>query len=491
MTALADAPPDAERRQVASRARTLFALWWGLAALFHLAGNPRTSIAELTAGHAAVQVAVGLTAIAVCLRPRRQAPLLLLCCLVPVSAWLEAPTVGNHWVLAAAVSLVYVLAWCVARGRRGGSDPVTATWAAFAPAARATLLAAYSFAAFAKLNTGFFDPSTSCAVFFQDQIVSSWGLSGLSVGERPALGLATALLAAAVELSVPVLLFLRRTRRLGLLLALGFHWSLALDLHQHFWDFSSVLFATFLLFADEAQVNAVAARLAALRDRVRESVRWLLVTLGCAAAAVVTWAAATGELGPQHAVAVLLGHGAWFLLGTGTLLLVLAATLRTASRPARHVVRTTAPVLLLVPVVVALNGLTPYLEVKTGFGWNMYSNLRTVAGETNHLVVPRTLDLTGQQRDQVEILATSDGDLDRLVDSGYAVVWSEFLEYAADHPQESVTYRRAGETVEVPRIGKDPALAADPSAVSTRVQSFRVVDVSGGERCLPVYSPAR
>lgn len=34
--------------------------------------------------------------------------------------------------------------------------------------------------------------------------------------------------------------------------------------------------------------------------------------------------------------------------------------------------------MLLVPVLVVFNGLTPYLELKTGFGWNMHSNLRTV-----------------------------------------------------------------------------------------------------------------
>jgi hypothetical protein len=69
-----------------------------------------------------------------------------------------------------------------------------------------------------------------------------------------------------VELSVPVLLVLRRSRRWGLLLALGFHWSLALDLAQHFWDFSSVLFAGFLLFTDDRQVDHVTGALTRARS---------------------------------------------------------------------------------------------------------------------------------------------------------------------------------------------------------------------------------
>ena len=52
--------------------------------------------------------------------------------------------------------------------------------------------------------------------------------------------------------------------------------------------------------------------------------------------------------------------------------------------PARHALRVGHVVFLLVPLLVVANGLTPYLELKTGFGWNMYANLRTVDGESNH-----------------------------------------------------------------------------------------------------------
>ena len=221
----------------------LFAVGLSVAALFHLAGNPRPPWIPVTGLFLVVQLAVAAAAVAVLTSRRPRAALGVLCALIPLSAWLEAPVVGNHWVLAAAISLCYVLAELAGWRRDPGSgDDDAGPWSRFAPAARLSVVIAYGFAAFAKFNTDFFDPGTSCTVFYHDQLVRSWGLAGLSSAGRPALGMVVAVAAAITELLVVVLLVGRRTRRYGLLLALPFHWVLALDWGQHFWDFSSVLF---------------------------------------------------------------------------------------------------------------------------------------------------------------------------------------------------------------------------------------------------------
>lgn len=434
-----------------------------------------------------VQALVGAAAIAVLLLRRRELPLIVLCAAVPVSAWFEAPLVGNHWVLATAVCLAYLSAAAVVavRGHRGDQ---LRTWAMFAPAGRLVLLIAYGFAAFSKLNTGFFDPATSCAVFYQNQLATSWGLSGLSTAGDEGLGQAVAVSAAAVELSVPVLLLVARTRRWGLLLAMSFHWVLALDLAQHFWDFSAVLFTCFLLFLDDDQLGRLSSTVVWLRNRVRPSVRLLLATMGFGVGVLATAAGALGESMVLRGLAVLGAHLAWWVLGTATVVLV-ALVVRRASVPQGSLVRVVSPLMLLVPALVLVNGLTPYLEIKTGFGWNMYSNLRTVAGDTNHLVVPATWDLSGLQSDRIEVLSSSD---DRLTDRpGYEFVWSEFREYAHDNPDMTVSYRRGGETFAAESLADDPASTGTVSEVSRRLQPFRAVDVSGSERCLDAFSPAR
>ena len=467
--------------------QVLFALVLGVASLFHLAGNPRFGFVSSGVALAAVQLAVGAAALLVCLRPRRQAPLLALCALIPLSAWLEAPTVGNHWVLAASLALAYLVAWGATRRRGEATGPTM--FASFLPSGRLVLLVAYAFAAFAKLNTDFFDPLHSCAVFYQDQLVGSWGLDGLSVGGRHAAGVAVAVLAAVTELSVPALLAFRRTRRAGVLLGLSFHWLLALDLDQHFWDFSSVLFVGFLLFLDDSQVVALEEGSRRLWHQVRAPVR--LATAACAvlAGSVATGAAALPDAVRLHELAISTGHLAWLLGGTGLLAGVWVATARSTPDPLPLAAPSGA--LWLVPALVALNGLTPYLELKTGFGWQMYSNLRTVDGETNHLVVPSTIDLTGLQADRVEILASSDPYLEALVGSEQEVVFSELREYAQENPATTVTYRRGGAVHGPVRAGSDPALAGAVGPLSTRLQSFRVVDASGSERCLATFSPAR
>ena len=97
---------------------------WPSRPLFHLAGNH--ALVEGTARPLAlvlVQAAVGLTSLAVLLRPRRSV-VVVLAALLPVSAWAEAPAVGNHWVLAAAVGLTYLVAAAVTAARRRPASEV-------------------------------------------------------------------------------------------------------------------------------------------------------------------------------------------------------------------------------------------------------------------------------------------------------------------------------------------------------------------------------
>src|SRR5690606_25004079 len=73
--------------------------------------------------------------------------------------------------------------------------------------------------------------------------------------------------------------------------------------------------------------------------------------------------------------------------------------------------------LWLVPALAALNGLTPYLEVKTAYGWNMYSNLSMVDGKSNHFVFRAGLPLTDEQSDVVEITSSPDPRLQFYADN--------------------------------------------------------------------------
>jgi hypothetical protein len=359
----------------------LFSVLWALAHAWHVIGNP-----TLAPGWA--QALLGLTIGLVLLHPGQVVPLVAMAAVGLVMVWLEAPFLGNHWLLVGFVDLVV-------RARRRRRRPFAAVRSTgptghpgAGPAARLCLLGFYAFAAFAKLNSGFFDRSVSCAVFFFRESTESIGLAGLQLGGAAWLERTVIVATAAIELSVPVLLVMRRTRHLGVVLALSFHWVLALDRTHQFFDFSSVLAALFILFLPAGfarwvrqRVRSVQARLALRHERLPE-----LARLGAGGAG--RRSGAGGRPGPHLAAP---GHRAgwapFLVLGAGLIALVVRYLLEerpvATERLAPH-----HPVFLLVPLLVVANGLTPYLEVKTGYGWNMYANLRTVDGETNHYLLP-------------------------------------------------------------------------------------------------------
>ena len=216
----------------------------------------------------------------------------------------------------------------------------------------------------------------------------------------------------AIESSVPILLVVRRTRRFGVLVAIGFHWLLALDRTHQFVDFSSILTVLFLLFlAPEVlaglvhRAGRVRARLAARWSSGPELVRLFLLV---AAAGVVVTAAGPNSwtvVGSLREVAVF----GWIVVGAATFVFVaVTAPQRPRHRRRRLLAGSLRPWMLVIPAIALLNGLTPYLEVKSAFGWNMYSNLAVVDGDSNHLVVRSGLPLSDGHHRLVAIVETND-----------------------------------------------------------------------------------
>ena len=169
---------------------------------------------------------------------------------------------------------------------------------------------------------------------------------------------------------------------------------------------------------------------------------------------------------------------------------MIVATLRYLDqrrRPRPATLRPHHAVFLLVPLLVVANGLTPYLELKTGFGWNMYANLRTVDGDSNHLIVRRTLPLTDEQADLVEIVDTDDPGLVRYGAHGYALTWTQLRTYLADHPDVRITYAAGQRARGAARHASDrPELVAPVPVWQEKLLLFRAVDLESPERCVPV-----
>lgn len=462
----------------------LFAVMWALAALWHGLGN--TTVGS-TPTHAAVAIAVGL----VLWRPGSVGPMALLAAASLAAAWDEAPVLGNHWLLVGFVDLAILLAVATAALRRRWDDRQDLADRLF-PAARLCLLAFYAFASFAKLNSAFFDRSTSCATFYFGESTSSVGLESLQMGGAAWVQWAVIFGTAAIELSIPVLLVVRRTRHLGVVVGLVFHAVLAIDHSHQFYDFSAVLAALFVLFLPASagewvaeRVGSVRARLALADERLPRAVHLVLAAVPTAAGLVVA-----ADL-VDASTALDLGWWPWQLYA---LLGIVAALRYLDQRPPGAAPRTLRPhhvAFLLVPMLVVLNGLTPYLEVKTGYGWNMYSNLRTVDGDSNHFVIRGTLPLTDEQADLVHVLSTDDPGLARYALRGYALTWTQLRSYLSDHPDVQIRYRRGNEIVGLAHASDRPDLVEPVPIWREKLLLFRAVDQQSPERCVPSFGPAR
>jgi len=463
---------------------SVFAAMWALAALWHVLGN---TFVGSSWSHAAVVVAVGL----VLWRPGSTGPLAALAATSLVTVWEEAPVLGNHWLLVGFVDLVILMAVATAAIRRRGDEPAELASRVF-PAARLCLLAFYLFASFAKLNAAFFTRSTSCAVFYFGESTDSVGLRALQLGGAAWLQWAVILGTAAVELSIPFLLIMRRTRHLGVVVGLVFHGVLAVD-HQHeFFDFSAVLAALFVLFLPPSAGEWVAERVGSLRARLALADERLPLAVHAGVVAVATGIGLVVATDMVRARTALdLGWWPWQLYSIACIVAVLRYLAQRRPTPVRGALRPHHIAFVLVPLLVVANGFTPYLEVKTGYGWNMYSNLRTVDGDSNHFVVRRTLPLTDEQADLVEIVSTDDPGLATYAERGYALSWTQLRIYLSDHPDVRITYDRGNERVGL-HHASDRADVVEPVPIwREKLLLFRAVDLESPERCVPTFGPAR
>ena len=467
-----------------------FAALWGLSVLFHLANaRPTYRMFVDPTGASWWGAAVALLAIVLMVCPRRLWALATLSALVPVLAWLEAPTMGNHWLVVTFISVGFVcaLAVPVARTRSLRDVDVAAT---LEPVARAVFFVFYSFTALSKVNRAFLNPLVSCGTYFTDETGHSLGWHSLDTAASPFWGRFIAVAVITIECSVVVLLIVRRTRVLSVLLAVVFHGIIGLDGYHSFADFSSLVYALYILFLPADFFIAVAARLGKSAMAVGRLVRWV-----CTAALVFALVAQGFSLSPAWSSAIGdLRNAVWRLFSLGFALVIgwylLTRRQFGVSREDSATVLPAARWLLVIPALALLNGVTPYVGVKTTYSWNMYSNLVTVPGRSNGLLVPTGWRWTDRQQDLVEVVSSADGSLNVYAQERYLLTFNSLRAYTASHADTSLSYVRGGVRFDVAHTQEDPALSRPVGGWERRVFAYRAIDAGAPARCQPYFLPA-
>lgn len=457
----------------ASGQLTLFSACWAMAIWFHL-------VQGIQGGSNRSHVVLAVAVSTVLLAPGRAEGLLFLSAAGLWAFWTEAPEVSNHWTLSAMVNLAILLATAAALIRRRPSDLDRFLF----PAARWTLLGFYSFAAFSKLNAGFFDPAVSCGTLFLERSVTSLGLGGLGVHDVGGVRWAVLVGTAAVEASVPVLLLVHRTRPYGVLVAVVFHAMLALDLDVQFVNFSSVLTPLFLLFLPPRFATGLIAVVTRRWDALHRRIGVRPDLSARVVAVLVGVVAAGGELRVFDAKVVnRLGYVVWQPFVVTLIVGVAVYVWRHQGGDAVQPIGRPVAWMALVPVLVVAVGLMPYLEIRTASSWNMYANLRTVGGDSNHFLVRSTWPLTDQQSAPITVLETDHPGLQKWADDDYAFAPQTLAYYLQQRPHTSITYERDGRVVTLAHASDDPALVDPGSVVRRKLQFFTQIDQSGSQRC--------
>lgn len=421
MTSDVDTVPSSDvDRDQARRTTLLFIRMWAVAHVLHLL------IADHNALDTPWNVAVVGLAFAVLLRPTSGRLLAAMAVAQLVEYAVEMPLSPDHWALVALVNtaLLVSMAW----SRSTGLPSVARAF----PAARVILLVAYGAAALSKWNTTFLDPVTSCANAIAKAV--SFGLVG-PLGNSAVLSLGATL----VETSVFLLLLLPRTRAWGVLLGLVFHFSLSASPVMAVGDFTSAVYALFLLFLHPGvtsrlldRTSSWAARSAIVRDARRRPELTAVVAF-----AVLGFG---GHLTPAT-------YAPMYVLAQLYFLSILVAT-ALALRAGRSGSRIGRPLLVQVPVLAlaVLWALNPYLGLRTTGSFTMFSNLRTESPSPNHLFMP-SWRVTSWQDDMVVLVSSNDEELGTGADNGLSLPLVALRRMAMDDPGLVVTGRLDGQVV--------------------------------------------
>lgn len=435
-----------------------------------------------------------------------------------VNAVTSLPAPANHKILSLLVALSFggAAVWVLATRNRAGSgstasdgaasdesvgnrsndwvgdrDVFARRWleAARTPAAL-SLLVIYSFTTFDKLNRAFFDPATSCAGTLLRQLLTVNGANdGLTLA--PMIVRTAAIGTVLVEATILVCLAVPGLRRWGVPLGVGLHMVLA---PASFWDFSTMVFAVYLLLLPAPMFARLAPRSAGRRQLA-------LTAFGLHMLLSITVELSGLETGPFGVRWHTLLFLTWFVAVLPFMLPVVLSSLTGRWRDGAASVRGAGsgwpgwrvrPVfLLLVPLLAFANGAAPYLGLKTVGVYSMFSNLHTERGVTNHLIsgLP-ALNVVPYERDTVTItqIRTDDGTEDAMPLTDWlnekppvTVPLLEVRRVVALWREEGlhgvrVEYLRNGAPKVATDAITDPVLSARPSWWQRHLLAFRAID---------------
>jgi len=268
-----------------------------------------------------------------------------------------------------------------------------------------------------------------------------------------------------IEISIPLFLSIRRLRLLGILVGLLFHTIISIRMYPPMAEFPTLMFAVYILALPDTAIPM----LRELYGRIQK-LKWFsslsntVLVIGAwfffYFPRIFQWPAKEENL-------LITQADIWGYMWTVYLVFYYLIILYLLKRFKRQVnespdIRWIQPrniLLYIFPILVLINGFTPYLGLKNRGAWNMYSHLRTEAGYSNHLFMPNIYVFP--YLNEVCITESSDEDMRKIARNKKFLTESGFTEWARKNPNESVEFFYNGEYFNAERIGDYPQFVRD------------------------------
>lgn len=295
------------------------------------------------------------------------------------------------------------------RSTNGPASISAEAYRSLAGVLRWQLVLMYVWAVIQKLNWDYLDPDVSAAVRLQWELEALFHLPASPDSWRRLIiwgSLAT-------ELGIPLLLLIRPLRRAGFILAIAFHAWLAFHPFPGIYSFSALVYAMLFFFLTEEKVGAL-RKLWHRQRRFLSRKLHLPMSPTFHGGMFVAGFFALGMINSK--LYATRGHNAdtfalvnanglrWFLLWAvwlGASYLFVFRARRVL--PISHLAPLRVSPALIGLLLVFVNGLNPWIGLKTQTSFSMFSNLRTEF-LPNHLFL-RRVDLFSYQQDIIEIVS--------------------------------------------------------------------------------------
>ena len=470
-----------------------FATTWAIATLFHVLGEPQKlftltgGFADFTTTRSFFQAALLFAAAYLLLAPGDPVRLLILAATQILDYTVGSPIASNHWTVAFYTALAIVVSGVSLLISRSPKRSLSTDhfYEYFAPVGRLVLLTMYFYGIFHKINADFLNPEVSCAIHLYGLLATPFGLSDALWAQYGAIyGTFVIEACTLVFLAIPTL------RYFGFAIGLPFHAAIAIsgqsvvqfEVGGTFFDFSAVVFGLYALFLP-------APFFARLREvfGTPRAFTPIVLSLGAATLAglallALMFGTAYLEYHPRRAYLMAIGI-ACFIYGGALWVAVLTLTRpHDFDRDRRFLLpRRAAPA--AIAVLFFLNGMSPYLGLKTESSIAMFSNLHTEGFVSNHLLFERPPYLFPFQRTLVEIIASSDEVLQHHADRGRRLVSYEFWRHLRKNPEASVTYRLDGRIYTLERAGDHADTKAAAAWLLDKFLLFKPVDLARPKAC--------